>query len=80
MTNLRVARFSNNHLTLQSPWSSHLALYEAYSPFRDCISLEELYLAHNNVSVIYSDWMFNTLKLEILDLKYNNISVLSVSI
>lgn len=80
MTSLRIASFSNNHLTLQSSWSDYSDMSTIYSPFRDCTLLEELYLANNNVQMIFNDWLFNILKLRVLDLKYNNISILRVSI
>lgn len=79
-TKLRIARFSNNHLTLQSPEYIYPDVLGSHSPFHNCPSLEELYLANNTISAIFSDWMFINLKLRVLDLKYNNISVLKVSI
>ncbi|XP_032689997.1 protein toll isoform X2 [Odontomachus brunneus] len=77
MTRLRIARFSNNHLTLQSSQFNFKDIN--YSPFHDCSSLEELYLANNNISIIFSDWMFVFLKLRKLDLKNNNISILKAT-
>ncbi|XP_001604577.1 protein toll [Nasonia vitripennis] len=66
--NLRVARFANNRLSL------HTGLYDIFghiSPFHNCHSLEELYLAHNNVTEMHSDWLVSNVRLRELDLKHN---------
>lgn len=73
--NLRVGRFANNRLTL------HTGLYDIFghiSPFHHCHSLEELYLAHNNVTEMHSDWLVSNIRLRELDLKYNAFNYLEV--
>ncbi|XP_014472682.1 PREDICTED: protein toll [Dinoponera quadriceps] len=77
MSSLRIARFSNNRLTLRSPLSNYSDIYALYSPFQNCLQLEELHVANNSISMIFNDWIFVMMKLRILDLKYNNISILS---
>ncbi|XP_014203428.1 protein toll [Copidosoma floridanum] len=71
--NLRVAKFANNRLTLRT------GLYDIFghvSPFHHCHSLEELYLAHNNVTDMHSDWIVSNTRLRVLDLRYNSFNYL----
>ncbi|XP_011506298.1 PREDICTED: protein toll-like [Ceratosolen solmsi marchali] len=71
--NLRVAKFAYNRLTLRT------GLYDIFghiSPFHHCHSLEELYLAHNNVTEMHSDWIVSNTRLRVLDLKYNSFNYL----
>lgn len=77
--NLLLANFSYNNLTL-STTTSDTDYYTTESPFASCILLEKLYLSHNRISEIFSDWVITLENLEILDLKNNYISHLSVSI
>lgn len=77
---LRIAKFSNNRLTLRSTFLGYHDEYGTNSPFHYCEYLKELYLANNNISEIFSDWKLSNLKLRILDLRYNNISSIDVSI
>ncbi|XP_014227287.1 protein toll-like [Trichogramma pretiosum] len=68
LVNLKVARFAHNRLTLRT------GLYDVFgllSPFHHCHSLEELHLAHNNVTEMHSDWLIGNTRLRLLDLKYN---------
>lgn len=74
---LRIAKLSYNYLTLQQTFSD--PEYGTKSPFYNCLYLEELYLANNNISEVLSDWILSDLRLRKLDLKYNNISVITVS-
>jgi len=78
---LRIVRLSRNNLTLRPAHGmfQYRDEYGAKSPFHDCEELEELYLANNSISEIFSDWVVSNFKLRKLDLKYNNISVISVS-
>lgn len=78
---LKVAKFSKNRLTLQSStFFDYQDEYGIKSPFHDCIELKELYLANNSISEIFSDWKLSNLQLRKLDLRYNNISYITVSI
>lgn len=76
LSNLKIAKLSYNYLTLQRNFTDQ---YATKSPFHDCRFLEELYLANNNISEIFSDWILSNIRLRKLDLKYNNISVITVS-
>nr|XP_012235797.1 PREDICTED: protein toll-like isoform X1 [Linepithema humile]XP_012235798.1 PREDICTED: protein toll-like isoform X1 [Linepithema humile] len=69
--NLKTIKLSHNFLTLESN-----GLYVS-SPFYNCDSLTELYLANNSISKIFDDWI-NSKKLRRLDLSYNNISSIQV--
>lgn len=71
---LKIAKLSYNYLTLHQTFTDQ---YGSKSPFHDCLLLEELYLAYNNISEIFSDWILSDLRLRKLDLKYNNISVIT---
>lgn len=78
--NLRVARFSHNELTLKSEMAPQFQdIFGTRSPFHSCTFLEELHLAYNNISEIYSDWTISGTHLRLLDLKYNNIDFISMS-
>lgn len=77
LQNLRIARFSNNLLTLNDSLPEYHSEFGNISPFHYCLSLEELYLAKNNISEIFSDWTLSIIKLKILDLKYNQIPHIS---
>ncbi|KAJ8680431.1 hypothetical protein QAD02_016218 [Eretmocerus hayati] len=73
LSNLRVAKFANNKLTLRT------GIYDIFghiSPFHPCHSLEELYLAHNNVTEMHSDWLVSLTRLRELDLKHNSFNYL----
>ncbi|XP_046140972.1 protein toll [Osmia bicornis bicornis] len=70
LANLRIARFSKNQLKLAS---SFVDEYGRKSYFYDCKSLEELHLAHNNISEIFADWTINGVELRLLNLSYNQI-------
>ncbi|KAG5334657.1 TOLL protein, partial [Acromyrmex heyeri] len=74
---LKIAKFSNNYLTLEDSYHEYPDPFGSKSPFYDCVSLEELYLANNNISKIFSDWILSDLGLRKLDLKYNNISLIT---
>lgn len=80
LSSLRVANFSDNQLTLNNSLILYHDEYGTKSPFHDCTSLEELYLAKNNISEIFGDWIISSLQLRVLDLKYNKIDSISVSI
>lgn len=80
LSNLRIARFSNNHLTLNNTLTLYHDEYGKKSPFHDCTSLEELHLDKNDISEIFGDWIISSLKLRILNLKHNKIPYITVSI
>ena len=80
LSSLLVAKFSSNRLTLNNSLILYHDEYGKKSPFHDCTSLEELYLANNNISEIFGDWIISSIKLRVLDLKYNKIPSISVSI
>ncbi|XP_043663672.1 protein toll [Vespula pensylvanica] len=72
--NLRIAKFSHNELMLNSSEYQNVDL----SPFYKCDLLEELYLSNNNISQIYSDWSISATNLQLLDLSYNDINIISM--
>ncbi|XP_012235817.2 protein toll isoform X1 [Linepithema humile] len=75
LTKLKIIKLSNNYLTLQSTFFDYIdPLIGTISPFHDCIDLEELHLANNNISKIFGDWITTHVQLHKLDLRYNNIS------
>lgn len=77
---LKIIKLSNNHLTLQSTSFEYIdPLIGIISPFHDCTQLEELYLANNNISKIFGDWITTDIYLRKLDLSHNNISSIKVS-
>jgi len=76
---LKIAKLSNNYLTLQDTSHEYHDQYGTKSPFYNCMLLEELYLANNSISEIFSDWILSDLRLRKLDLRYNNISYITVS-
>lgn len=80
LTHLKIAKFCHNNLTLKSTLFEYEDEYGQKSPFHNCILLEELYLNNNNIPVIFSDWILSSSKIRKLDLKYNNITFISVSI
>lgn len=77
---LEIANFSHNNLTLHT--TPKYDIYEIIdeSPFASCYLLKDLYLDNNRIFEIFSDWVTNLESLQILDLKNNYISSLSVSI
>nr|XP_033325300.1 protein toll [Megalopta genalis]XP_033325301.1 protein toll [Megalopta genalis] len=77
LESLKIASFSNNLLTFNNSLNAYHDEYGNKSPFHHCFSLEELYLDNNNISEIFGDWTITSLKLKILDLKYNRIPYIS---
>ncbi|XP_076672912.1 toll like receptor [Andrena cerasifolii] len=77
LSSLRVAKFSDNQLSLNNSLVLYHDEYGKKSPFHDCTSLEELYLSKNNISEIFGDWIISSLRLRVLDLKYNRIPSIS---
>ncbi|XP_014613497.1 PREDICTED: protein toll [Polistes canadensis] len=72
--NLRIAKFCHNKLTFNL-----YGIQEDYqSPFNKCYLLNELYLSNNYISTISNDWSLNAMNLHVLDLSYNDISVISM--
>lgn len=68
-----------NHL-MQADFGYNKISFEEYqqSPFRKCSDLNNLDLSHNNITMIFKDWM-NMPDLEYLNLEHNSISNLKVS-
>ncbi|XP_076173538.1 toll like receptor isoform X1 [Ptiloglossa arizonensis] len=77
LENLQIAIFSDNQLSFNNSLALYHDEYGKKSPFHACTSLEELHLARNNISEIFGDWIVSSLNLQILDLKYNQISYIS---
>lgn len=75
LTQLKFAQFANNKLTLHT---DRIDGFGQFSPFHPCSSLEELNLAHNNITKMYSDWTITGVNLRMLDLSYNNFKSLQV--
>ncbi|XP_015589971.1 protein toll [Cephus cinctus] len=79
LRNLNIARFSNNQLTLKSSFLMYEDEYGSRSPFHYCHSLKELYLAYNNISEMYGDWVISSPNLRLLDLKHNQLPSIETS-
>jgi len=75
---LKIVDLSINNLTLQS--NDNDPSFKSLSPFQYCILLKELYLANNNISKIFGDWITIHRQLQKLNLSYNNIFSVKVSI
>ncbi|KAL0115503.1 hypothetical protein PUN28_010786 [Cardiocondyla obscurior] len=75
LNQLKIANLSDNYLTLKQ--SDYQDEFGRWSPFRHNLLLEELYLANNSISEIFSDWILSDIQLRKLDLKHNNISYIS---
>lgn len=79
LQNLRIAKFSYNQLTLKSRKNNFPLEFGSESPFTTIQSnIEELYLAYNNITEIFSDWKFAT-NLNTLDLSHNQLHSIRVS-
>ncbi|XP_033296899.1 protein toll [Bombus bifarius] len=77
LTKLRIAQFSHNYLKFNASINTYPDDFGNKSVFHTCTALQELHLARNNISEIYSDWTIGSLKLRILDLRYNQITQIS---
>lgn len=77
VVNLRIARFAKNALSLRTDL---IDIYGFVSPFHPCNFLEELYLSHNNISDMFSDWLISGVNLRKLDLSFNSFDYLQVCI
>lgn len=77
MINLLTLDLSNNRL------KDFSKTYEGYfgenSLLQSAIKLETLYLAHNQLKSLYADWRISMTNLQVLDLSYNNFTILTVS-
>lgn len=75
---LKTINLSNNKI--KDLQVNYPGLDPPQSILKDCSeNLEALYLSHNNISQIYQDWIILMSRLQILDLSYNNLPNLSVS-
>ena len=72
LTELKVALFADNRLTLDSGHFSHI------SPFHKCRYLQNLDLRFNSVTEIFRDWL-DMSELHNLNLSYNKLDYLTVS-
>ncbi|KAJ9599461.1 hypothetical protein L9F63_010076, partial [Diploptera punctata] len=70
LPHLRKLDFSNNQLTMQDD------VFHDYSVLKECVNIEEMNLAHNNITEIFADWTVLTI-LRNLNLGHNNIKSLS---
>ncbi|KAF4520465.1 hypothetical protein B566_EDAN004716 [Ephemera danica] len=75
MEKLRVIELQNNQLAFQQAVRD---FFGYYSPFHTCIELEKLDLSNNSISEIANDWRNSLLKLQSLNLAYNNLTQLTV--
>ncbi|GAB0099786.1 TOLL [Sergentomyia squamirostris] len=73
---LEVINMANNKLTFMESQPGPIDLN---SPFQRLTKLTSLNLSHNQILKIFQDWMFNLSGLKLLDLSYNNITMLTAS-
>jgi protein toll len=73
---LKRLKLSHNRLSLRGT-ETHIG--EVQSVLKECLNLEELYIRNNSITTIFSDWVLTLLNLRTLDLSYNLISHLTVS-
>lgn len=71
--NLKEIMLSHNKLQLEETIT-------IVSPFNNNLLLEKVYLSHNFITNINEDWMLSKINLKYLDLSFNEINVLYVSI
>ena len=76
MPGLKQLRMSHNRLSLRG---TETDVGEVQSVLNACLELEELYIANNSITTIFSDWVLTLLNLRTLDLSHNLISSLAVS-
>ncbi|XP_015189877.1 PREDICTED: protein toll-like [Polistes dominula] len=69
---LSIAKFSYNRLQFSNS-------FNMFSPFYSNHLLKELHLSNNTIKHFYSDWTTNKQKLELLDLRHNDISTISAN-
>ncbi|PSN56345.1 Protein toll [Blattella germanica] len=69
MNNLVHLQLSHNNLTMRNGNFGNSIL-------NDLLNVEEVYLSHNNITEIFHDWATVLIKLRILDLSHNAITVL----
>ena len=76
--NIEEINLENNLLTLIEPYSSVMEniKLDLASPFQYVTNLRKLNLRNNSIMYIYQDWKYLLLRLEELDLSYNNISTM----
>lgn len=74
LKNLKIIRLNYNNLTMKKSPDF------GYSLLNQCDQIEQIYLQHNLVDTIFQDWLISHTRLRILDLKYNKLKSLSVSI
>ncbi|KAK9505977.1 hypothetical protein O3M35_009929 [Rhynocoris fuscipes] len=74
---LKTINLSNNRISKFSSYYSDK--FGHHSILQSSIRLEAIYLAHNNITEIYSDWLISMTNLQIVDLSYNYLPSLSYS-
>ncbi|KAM7364490.1 protein toll-like isoform 2-T2 [Cochliomyia hominivorax] len=77
--NIEEINLENNELTLSESIGGVIDGLQTLlgSPFQYTFNLRKLNLRNNSIMYLYQDWKFQLLKLEELDLSYNNISAVS---
>jgi protein toll len=76
VSELKQLTLSHNRLSLRGT-ETHVG--EVQSVLNACLDLEELHIRNNSITTIFSDWVLTMLNLRTLDLSYNLISSLVVS-
>lgn len=77
LTSLEKIDLQNNHLTLYDDFTIESMEIEAISPFNSLTSLKKLNLRNNSISEIFPDWTTSLLELQLLDLSFNKIKMIS---
>lgn len=78
-----LAYLSKYYINLAIIFPPGIEYYEDFSnssylsPFNYCLNLEEINLAHNNITGIKRDWNQYHVNLKLLDLSYNNLNNLT---
>lgn len=77
---LEIVNLQNNHLSFLHETTSILNnnYNEFSSPFEPCKNLRELHLQNNEITSVFQDWKLSLTRLEVLDLSFNNITMLTL--
>lgn len=74
---LKIVDLSFNNLSLMETDGMSVEGMER-SPFQKLDNLQSLYLSHNSITQIFSDWKYSMQNLRFLDLSSNKVQHLSV--